>query len=182
MNSPLPTFTNGVLVVPPFEAAWLTGNEYTLRTGAGCLLFEAKGDTDVTIIFKSTPGAKRLQPLQRAQADGPNGSRGSLTVEQNYTVILGSHRNSCLKFEKNGVTQQMVPDGPYSRVSKDAFTAFYVDYNKGVVTVGVGQPGDGGPYFRYAFHSCSLVLTWKWSGPTAINSPQQSSSPIARGC
>ena len=94
---------NGVLVVPPFECAWLTGNEYTLRAGAGCLSFEAKGDTDVTIILKSVPGAKRLQPLQRAHTPG-NGRHRNAAVEQNYTVILGSHRNSCLKFEKNGAT------------------------------------------------------------------------------
>lgn len=152
VNSSLPTFANGVLVIPPFEAAWLSGNEYTLRTGAGCLSFEAKGDTDVTIILKSMPGAKRLQPLQLACVQG-DGTKGSLAVEQNYTVILGSHRNSCLKFEKNGVTQCMVSDGPCSRVSKDNFTAYYVDYNKGVLTVGIGLPGDGGP-----FHRCGLAL------------------------
>lgn len=135
---------NGVLVVPPFECAWLTGNEYTLRSGAGCLSFEAKGDTDVTIIFKSVPGAKRLQPLQRAQ--NPNGGR-ALSVEQNYTVIFGSHRNSCLKFEKNGATQCMVTEGPYARVSKD-FVAYWVDYNRGVLTVGVGEPGKGGSFYR----------------------------------
>lgn len=32
-----------ILVVPPFECAWLTGDEYTLRNGTGCISFEVKG-------------------------------------------------------------------------------------------------------------------------------------------
>lgn len=55
------------------------------------------GENDVTIILKPVAGAKRWQHLQR-QA----GAEGALAVESNYTVILGSHRNSKLKIEKNG--------------------------------------------------------------------------------
>lgn len=62
-----------------------------------CLLLA--GENDVTIIFKPFPGAKRWQHLQRQQ--GPAGGE-QLAVEANYTVILGSHRNSKLKIEKNG--------------------------------------------------------------------------------
>lgn len=95
---------NGVLVVPPFEAAWLTGEGFTLRNGTGCVSFEAKGETDVTVILKSTPGAKRLQPLLRQTATAASGAGHSggnaLQVEENYTIIFGSHRNSCLKIEK----------------------------------------------------------------------------------
>jgi hypothetical protein len=32
-----------VLVVPPFECAWLTGENYLLRNGKGCISFEVKG-------------------------------------------------------------------------------------------------------------------------------------------
>lgn len=53
----------------------------------------------MTIILKPVPGAKRWQHLQRQQ--GPAGGE-HLAVEENYTVILGSHRNSKLKIEKNG--------------------------------------------------------------------------------
>jgi hypothetical protein len=57
------------------------------------------GENDVTIILKPFPGAKRWQHLQRQQ--GPAGGE-HMAVEQNYTIILGSHRNSKLKIEKNG--------------------------------------------------------------------------------
>ncbi|GFR52255.1 hypothetical protein Agub_g14789, partial [Astrephomene gubernaculifera] len=137
---------NGVLVVPPFECAWLTGEGYTLRSGAGCISFEAKGDTDVTVILKSTPGAKRLQPLLRqaaGNAQGHGGGGNALQVEQNYTIIFGSHRNSCLKVEKNGVTQCMVAGVACSRVSNKAFTKYWVDLNHGVLTIGHGDPGEG---------------------------------------
>jgi hypothetical protein len=63
----------------------------------------APGENDVTVIFKAVAGAKRWQPLARP-ADGG----GAAAVEANYTVILGSHRNSCLKFEKNGETMEVV--------------------------------------------------------------------------
>lgn len=131
---------SGVLVVPPFECAWLTGEGYTLRSGAGCLSFEAKGETDVTVIFKSTPGAKRLQPLLR-QGGATGGN--ALQVEQNYTVIFGSHRNSCLKIEKNGVTQCMVTGVACSRVSSKAFSKYWIDLVHGVLTVGHGELGQG---------------------------------------
>ena len=32
-----------VLVVPPFECAWLSGEELTLRDGKGCISLEVKG-------------------------------------------------------------------------------------------------------------------------------------------
>jgi hypothetical protein len=36
--------SNSVLVVPPFECAWLTGEEFLLKDGKGCISFEVKGD------------------------------------------------------------------------------------------------------------------------------------------
>ncbi|KXZ51612.1 hypothetical protein GPECTOR_12g576 [Gonium pectorale] len=138
--------SNGVLVVPPFECAWLTGDGYTLRDGSGCVSFEARGDTDVTVILKSTPGAKRLQPLLRqapGHAHAPGGGGNALQVEQNYTIIFGSHRNSCLKIEKNGVTQCMVTGVACSRVSSKTFGKYWIDFNHGILTVGHGEPGEG---------------------------------------
>jgi uncharacterized protein YkuJ len=64
------------------------------------------GENDVTIIFKPQPGAKRWQHLERQQQPA-GGDR--IAIEDNYTVILGSHRNSKLKFEKNGETVKEVP-------------------------------------------------------------------------
>lgn len=53
------------------------------------------GETDATIIFKATPGSRRWQHLARA-------GNGDAAHEENYTVILGSHRNSSLKIERDG--------------------------------------------------------------------------------
>ncbi len=36
--------SNNVLVVPPFECAWLAGEEFQLINGAGCISFEVKGE------------------------------------------------------------------------------------------------------------------------------------------
>ncbi|KAG2483203.1 hypothetical protein HYH03_017937 [Edaphochlamys debaryana] len=135
---------NGVLVVPPFECAWLTGDGYTLRSGSGCVSFEAKGETDITVILKSTPGAKRLQPAKRQAPGQPAAAAGhgnALQVEENYTIIFGSHRNSCLKIEKNGVTECMVTGVACSRASSKTFSHYWIDLNHGVLTVGHGEPG-----------------------------------------
>lgn len=34
---------SNVLVVPPFECAWLTGDALSLQGGSGCVCFEVKG-------------------------------------------------------------------------------------------------------------------------------------------
>ena len=113
MSKGLQVLLSGVLSVPPFECAWLTGDDATFKAGTGCICFEAKAETDVTVIFKANPGAKRLQPLLRSlnaadptalqtlHGGGGMGAHGvgavaiaPATVEPNYTVILGSHRNS----------------------------------------------------------------------------------------
>ena len=35
--------TQQILVVPPFECAWLSGEDFVLRNGKGCISFEVKG-------------------------------------------------------------------------------------------------------------------------------------------
>jgi hypothetical protein len=52
------------------------------------------GENDVTVILRPSLGSRRWQHLQL----GGNHP----AVEDNYTIILGSHRNSRLKIEKNG--------------------------------------------------------------------------------
>lgn len=124
--------TSNSIIVPPLDCAWLSLPDYQLD-GSCCLQFECKGggaaaaaatdsllcsshpspphggavagENDVTIILKPFPGAKRWQHLQR-QA-GPAGGE-QFAVEANYTVILGSHRNSKLKIEKNGDEKAVV--------------------------------------------------------------------------
>lgn len=93
------------------------------------------GDNDVTVLLKPQSGSRRWQhisehldavpatrvpPMQGSGAAGaaaerqqPASSSGrSSPVERNYTVILGSHRNKCLKFEKDGELCCMVCGGP----------------------------------------------------------------------
>lgn len=168
--------SDGTVVVPPMEAVWLSGAEWELHGGRGCLSFEVKGgweerrrgghaglprhstgtcqsaripscagDNDATVLLKQQSGSRRWQHLAvsspaggaaaRAAAAaaaaagaaaggaaagaggaGPAGAEPAAVgraspVEQNYTVILGSHRNSCLKFEKDGELCCMVSGG-----------------------------------------------------------------------
>lgn len=84
------------------------------------------GDNDATVLLKQQSGSRRWQHLAgggaaAAAAGGAAGAGGAAAggaaggrnspVEQNYTVILGSHRNSCLKFEKDGELCCMVRTG-----------------------------------------------------------------------
>lgn len=156
-------FVGGTLVVPPFECAWLTGEDFVLRGATACICFEAKADTDVTIILKAAPGARRWQPLQHAGRGSSAEQHASTSgrdaaspllhpsqpqpqpastpkVEPNYTVIMGSHRNSCLKFEKNGTTTCTVRGVPGARVSGKEFQRYWVHYTNGCIAVGTGEP------------------------------------------
>ena len=130
--------SSNVLVVPPFECAWLSDEALQLKDGTGCISFEVKGEfmpwdncttislvqvelvcdaageNDVTLILKPHAGSKRWQHFARGdaqQAAVPAANQSQLQqgpwqrppVDEGYTLILGSHRNSCLKIEKNGV-------------------------------------------------------------------------------
>lgn len=103
------------------------------------------GENDVTVIFKPQAGGKRWQSLLR-QEHGMVAGLLEPAVEQNYTVILGSHRNSRLKFEKNGVTHSMLEHVAGSHVSSQDFTRYWIDINNGVITVGTGAPGSNISY------------------------------------
>lgn len=52
------------------------------------------GQNDAAVIFRSSAGGRRWQFAE-------NVSQQQLNL-RHYTVILGSHRNSCLKIERNG--------------------------------------------------------------------------------
>lgn len=48
---------SSVLVVPPFDCAWLMGDELCFaKAGRGCVAFEARADNDVTVVFKEHAG------------------------------------------------------------------------------------------------------------------------------
>ncbi|KAK9823236.1 hypothetical protein WJX72_001265 [[Myrmecia] bisecta] len=117
-----------VLVVPPWECAWLSDADLQLKNDAGCIAFEVKGENDATIIFKTTPGSKRWQHLTRSEGSL---DQASAAAEHNYTVILGSHRNSCLKFEKDGVLCRQMEHVPGARLSNTEFTKFWINFDLG---------------------------------------------------
>lgn len=96
------------------------------------------GENDVTIILKPIPGAKRWQHLQRQQ--GPAGGE-HLAVEQNYTIILGSHRNSKLKIEKNGDEQASATGLAGCTVDARSFTTCWINYSNGSIAIGTGPAG-----------------------------------------
>lgn len=87
----------------------LSGN---LRSACQCnIIFITTGENDVTVILKSEAGGRRWQHFARNGDDalnrGGNGPQHPADAQQqrtesNYTVILGSHRNSCIKVEKDG--------------------------------------------------------------------------------
>lgn len=65
----------------------------------------------MTIILKSEAGGRRWQHFAHNGDNGAMGQHGNgaqqagdtlQRTERNYTVILGSHRNSCIKIEKDG--------------------------------------------------------------------------------
>ena len=55
------------------------------------------GDNDATLILKSKPGSKRWQHMKLS----PDRNDRHLEIDYNYTIIFGSHRNTCLKIERN---------------------------------------------------------------------------------
>eukprot|EP00775_Hariotina_reticulata_P005568 gene5568-5805_t len=115
--------------------------------------FDYKGENDVTIILKPFPGAKRWQHYQRQQ--GPAGAE--LAIEDNYTVILGSHRNSKLKIEKNGDEKAAASGLPGCTVSPGVFKTCWINYAAGRITIGTGAAG-----------SC-MIFQWQDPEPAIPN-------------
>lgn len=75
-----------VVVVPPFECAWLTEPEFVLEGSRGCITFEVKGtmlwgDDGVAWRGPSDTGARRAQAGVEAakpwQQPGPQPSRAA---------------------------------------------------------------------------------------------------------
>ena len=57
---------NSVLVVPPFDCAWLMGDELRFaKAGHGCVAFEARADNDVTVVFKEHAGTFLIEEWMR---------------------------------------------------------------------------------------------------------------------
>ena len=65
---------------------------------SSCYLYA--GDNDATVILKPAPGSRRWQHVTTEV--GAHAAPNPRQTERNYTIILGSHRNTCLKVEKDG--------------------------------------------------------------------------------
>lgn len=119
---------NSVLVVPPFDCAWLMGEDQTFPApGRGCVAFEARAANDVTVVFKDQPGCKHYRTDL-----GPN-----------YTIILGSHCNRRLKMLVDGKT---VVDVAGIVLRPATFERYWISVQDGRITVGKGEPGQSVVY------------------------------------
>lgn len=131
-----------ILVVPPLECAWLPGDGYTIDDSSGSsgtgIYFEARGTNDVTILLTSEFGSRRC-PWYGGGGGGSLGVEGRMPC--GYTIIIGSHRNSCVKIEKNGKMVCMVQTGGVHpmQLSGCAFKSFWVSYARGEIRVGYGE-------------------------------------------
>ena len=103
--------------------------------------------------------------------------------EPSYTVILGSHRNSCLKFERDGVTVASARHGPGARLPASGAGFFLkvwvnVDCRRGLIAVGTGSPGsapytcwrDPSPYPEEQARSVRHVGLSAWDAALAYRS------------
>lgn len=127
----------GRLVVPPFGCAWLSDPESQIKNERGCITFEVCGETDATILLKARPGSRRLQHLKKTQRTAEEESPPP--HEDSYVVIFGSHRNTLLKIERNGVEKSQFRTS-WSRVSPQNFKRFWICFISGVIFIGTGNP------------------------------------------
>lgn len=89
------------------------------------------GRNDATVILKKEYGSRRWQDIN-----------GDGVPEENYTIIVGSHRNSCIKVEKNGMLQCVVTSCPQVKLSPDLFGHFWIYYCSGEIKIGYGNPSE----------------------------------------
>jgi hypothetical protein len=152
-----------VLVVPPFECAWLSGEGSEPSGDGGSVSFEAKGQSDVTVMLKPRGAPTRRLDHWSGRLDG-----AAASDEHAYLVIIGSHRNSCLCIERDGVVAHLVKGEWLPKDAPDAFTKYRVSWTAdGRISVVVGGPNahrvhrwrDPEP-FRDVKIECVGLSTW----------------------
>lgn len=141
-----------ILVVPPLECAWLPADGYTIHDSCCMILFEARGTNDVTVLLTSQFGSRRRSwYVGEREALPCHGSRKEEgNIQTGYTIIIGSHRNSCVKIEKNGMVVCLVetPKGANGSMSGHPmhlsgydFRPFWIWYSCGEIRIGHGKDG-----------------------------------------
>lgn len=88
--------SDGTVVVPPMEAVWLSGAEWELHGGRGCLSFEVKGarrGQRLVLAGRQPLGACHERLAWRRAAALVNGSRGmeSLLFAQTLPLVPPCH-------------------------------------------------------------------------------------------
>ena len=120
--------SNDVLVVPPFDCAWLSSPDaYSLTTassegGEGIVVsFDAKADSDVTVILKGRRTSKSeldSRPSRRLDHWSGRQDDPAKVDASTYLVIIGSHRNSaCVIDIKRGFSRRMAHLPRHQKVS-----------------------------------------------------------------
>ena len=150
-------------MVPPFECAWLSGEGSEPSGDGGSVSFEAKGQSDVTVMLKPRGAPTRRLDHWSGRLDG-----AAASDEHTYLVIIGSHRNSCLCIERDGVVAHRVKGEWLPKDAADAFTKYRVSWTAdGRISVVVGGPNahrvhrwrDPEP-FRDVKIECVGLSTW----------------------
>ena len=131
-----------VLVVPPFECAWLTSSSGT-EGGGGELIFEAVARSDITCILERnhrTP-TRRLDHWSGRLAANDRHSQ-SETQNETYVIIIGSHRNSRLCIERNGCVAHTQRGAFIVPGADEKFARYWVTWtDDGLISVGIGGHG-----------------------------------------
>lgn len=104
------------------------------------------GNNDVTLILKPQCGSRRWQ--HQLRKTGSNEANDG-SVEHNYTIILGSHRNSCLKIEKDGELCYLAHSLPSLRLSPTAFRKFWLSCDGQSLSIGTGDPSPETAHCRW---------------------------------
>lgn len=98
----------------------------------------------MTVILKPQCGSRRWQHIPtspRATCVDPS--------ESNYTIILGSHRNSRLKIEKDGELCHLASGIPGSKLNVTDFNKYWINLDGQSITIGYGDPISGNVCCRW---------------------------------
>ena len=119
----------------------------------------------MTVLLKPQAGSRRWQHAASGRAAAEGNGRTS-PVESNYTVILGSHRNSCLKFEKDGEICCMVWQARRGALGGAERSSWLEQ---------LGGAGAGGAGFENCARACVtrvfMLPGRDWRQPSSTNRP-----------
>ncbi len=138
-----------VLVVPPFECAWLTSpsGARVAQAGGGEVSFEAAAQSDITCILEEEHVGPARRPTRRLDhwsglAADDDRRVSSQTQSQTYVIIIGSHRNSRLCIERNGRVAHVARGEFIKPGAVTAFARYWISWtDDGLISVGIGGAG-----------------------------------------